>query len=198
MSALTDGACPRPRLARHFTSCKAEHLRWSERRVALIEVLDELEADILCLQEVEDYDKFWYKELSAKGYHGVYKKRNSHRKSAALKCPIDPRIPPLQPLTLCAPPSPCPFHTRSPPCPPSSHAGKLARHVPLPLTLPIPSLFPLLRYDGCATFYKADKFERIDVKDIEFDQHLPSPADMSPDFATHNIALITVFKPVGR
>jgi mRNA deadenylase 3'-5' endonuclease subunit Ccr4 len=169
-------------------------LRWSERRVALIEVLDELEADILCLQEVEDYDKFWYKELSAKGYHGVYKKRNSHRKSAALQRPIANTSSPSAPLTLGAPASPCPTHTGSPPCRRSPHVRKHTLHVPLPLTLP-PSL---LRYDGCATFYKADKFERIDVKDIEFDQHLPSPADMSPDFATHNIALITMFRPVGR
>lgn len=67
-------------LPRHFTSCKTEHLRWSERRVALLEVIDELEADILCLQEIDDYDKFWYKELSGRGYSGVYKKRNSDRK----------------------------------------------------------------------------------------------------------------------
>lgn len=65
---------------RHFTACKLEHLKWSERRAALIEVIDELDADILCLQEVEDYDKFWKKELSSRGYSGMYKKRNSDRK----------------------------------------------------------------------------------------------------------------------
>jgi mRNA deadenylase 3'-5' endonuclease subunit Ccr4 len=43
-------------------------------------VIEELDADILCLQEVQDYDKFWQNELGKRGYLGVYKKRNSERK----------------------------------------------------------------------------------------------------------------------
>lgn len=35
---------------RHFTKTKLEHLRWDVRRKALLEVIEELDADIIVLQ----------------------------------------------------------------------------------------------------------------------------------------------------
>lgn len=46
-------------------------MRWDVRRRALMEVVRELDADILCLQEVDNYQHFWVKELALLGYTGV-------------------------------------------------------------------------------------------------------------------------------
>ena len=37
-----------------------------------MEVVRELDADILCLQEVDNYPHFWVKELSLLGYTGAW------------------------------------------------------------------------------------------------------------------------------
>ena len=47
-----------------------EYLRWDVRRKALMEVVRELDADILCLQEVDNYLHFWVKEHQLLGYTG--------------------------------------------------------------------------------------------------------------------------------
>ena len=49
-----------------------EYLRWDVRRKALMEVVRELDADILCLQEVDNYSHFWVKELQHLGYTGNF------------------------------------------------------------------------------------------------------------------------------
>jgi len=49
-----------------------DYLRWDTRRKALMEVVRELDADILCLQEVDNYNHFWVKELQHLGYTGEF------------------------------------------------------------------------------------------------------------------------------
>jgi mRNA deadenylase 3'-5' endonuclease subunit Ccr4 len=118
---------------RHFSLSKPEHLRWENRKKALLELLAELDADILCLQEVDNYDKFWLRELSRFGYSGTYKQRNSDSK-----------------------------------------------------------------LDGCATFYRASKFEVVKFVGLELD-HVDSCQGLqgAPEFATHNVALLTLLAPIG-
>ena len=58
-----------------FPKCKPEYLPWSARRTALLESIEALGADILCLQEVEHFEGFWRPALRALGYRGVYKQR---------------------------------------------------------------------------------------------------------------------------
>ena len=118
---------------RHFSHSKPEHLKWENRKRALLELLAELDADILCLQEVDNYEKFWLKELSRFGYSGTYKQRNSDSK-----------------------------------------------------------------LDGCATFYRATKFEVVKFVGLELD-HVDSCQGLegAPEFATHNVALLTLIAPLG-
>ena len=111
--------------ARHFTRCHPNHLKWEVRSRALMEVIRELDADILCLQEVDKYERFWVQELGHLGYTGCYKRRNTDSKN-----------------------------------------------------------------DGCATFFKSDKFAKVSVDSIEFDE-LPDSGGRRPDFATHNVALVS-------
>jgi mRNA deadenylase 3'-5' endonuclease subunit Ccr4 len=54
----------------------AEHLKWELRCKALMEVVRELDADILCLQEVDKYEGFWVKELAYLGYTGEITRRS--------------------------------------------------------------------------------------------------------------------------
>ncbi len=59
------------------------------------------------------------------------------------------------------------------------------------------------RHDGCATFYRCGKFDKVATRTIEFDELSKDliSADVSdnvPDFATHNVALVTVLRPKGR
>ncbi len=59
------------------------------------------------------------------------------------------------------------------------------------------------RHDGCATFYRCGKFDKVATRTIEFDElskDLISTdvSDNVPDFATHNVALVTVLRPKGR
>ncbi|EKX50049.1 hypothetical protein GUITHDRAFT_85586 [Guillardia theta CCMP2712] len=119
---------------KHFTRSKAEHLRWDVRRRALVEVIHELDADIVCLQEVDNYEKFWLKEMRKLGYTGCYKQRNSPAK-----------------------------------------------------------------FDGCATFFRSTAFECMSVSSIEFDSEPDAGGGQQveghPDFATHNVALLTMLRP---
>lgn len=120
---------------KQFTKCKPEHLKWDYRKKVLIELLAELDADILCLQEVDNYDKFWERELGKAGYFGAYKQRNSHLK---------PKL------------------------------------------------------DGCATFFRASKFQLIRNVGLELD-HVDSCKGLegAPSFETHNVALLSLFAPIG-
>lgn len=52
--------------------------------------------------------------------------------------------------------------------------------------------------DGCATFYRADRFEKVHVQAIEFDEVGTLPGQPAPDFQTHNVALLTLLRPIGE
>jgi CCR4-NOT transcription complex subunit 6 len=65
---------------RFFPNCKPENLPWAARRNALLENIEALNADIVCLQEVEHFEGFWRPALRALGYRGVYKQRGAGSK----------------------------------------------------------------------------------------------------------------------
>jgi CCR4-NOT transcription complex subunit 6 len=96
-----------------------------------MEVVRELEADILCLQEVDNYHSFWSGQLKELGYTGCYKQRNADSKN-----------------------------------------------------------------DGCATFFRTDKFEKVCHDSIEFDR-VQDEGGKRPDFATHNVALLMLLRPTN-
>eukprot|EP00238_Polyblepharides_amylifera_P002246 CAMPEP_0196590506 /NCGR_PEP_ID=MMETSP1081-20130531/66825_1 /TAXON_ID=36882 /ORGANISM="Pyramimonas amylifera, Strain CCMP720" /LENGTH=346 /DNA_ID=CAMNT_0041913635 /DNA_START=106 /DNA_END=1146 /DNA_ORIENTATION=+ len=50
-------------------------LKWKNRSKSLLKVVENLEADVLLLQEVDAFEDFWEKELKERGYAGVYKQR---------------------------------------------------------------------------------------------------------------------------
>ncbi|KAL0276989.1 UNVERIFIED_CONTAM: hypothetical protein PYX00_004431 [Menopon gallinae] len=60
-----------------YSSHDHRSLRWSIRRDILLEELALLNADVLCLQEVDSYlvESFYDSFLNEKGYQGVYKRR---------------------------------------------------------------------------------------------------------------------------
>jgi len=64
----------------YFRNTDRSVLDWDERKKALISVLDALDADILCLQEVDHYHSFLLPTLRARGYDGRYKRRNGPNK----------------------------------------------------------------------------------------------------------------------
>jgi mRNA deadenylase 3'-5' endonuclease subunit Ccr4 len=97
-----------------------------------MEVVRELEADILCLQEVDNYHSFWSGQLKELGYTGKYKQRNTDTKN-----------------------------------------------------------------DGCATFFRTDKFEEVCHDSIEFDR-VQDEGGKRPDFATHNVALLVLLRPTSQ
>lgn len=52
-------------------------LRWDDRKKILMRQLDQLDADIVCLQELTDYWTFFKYEFLARGYDSVFVKRPS-------------------------------------------------------------------------------------------------------------------------
>jgi mRNA deadenylase 3'-5' endonuclease subunit Ccr4 len=63
-----------------YSHVDPEVLRWEKRKFALVEKIERLDADIICLQEVEA-DAYALFELSftAKGYAGLYAKKGAGR-----------------------------------------------------------------------------------------------------------------------
>lgn len=60
-----------------YTQCPGEILDWNYRKHNLLRELVESDAEVICLQEVEEeHYSSWYKpQLAEKGYEGVYQKR---------------------------------------------------------------------------------------------------------------------------
>ena len=113
----------------YFTQTDAEVLDWHRRKKAILDVLDGLDADVLCLQEVDHFESFLLPELRKRGYAGRFKKRNGPRKR-----------------------------------------------------------------DGCATFWREDKFRLVSEQAIELD-HAARASLAGPGYDTHNVALILVLAP---
>jgi len=64
----------------YFKLTHPSTLSWRNRKEAVLEVLDALDADILCLQEVDHFDSFLLPQMRARGYDGRFKKRNGPTK----------------------------------------------------------------------------------------------------------------------
>ena len=55
-------------------------LCWRKRKAAVLAVLDALDSDIVCLQEVDHFESFLLPQMRARGYDGRFKKRNGPTK----------------------------------------------------------------------------------------------------------------------
>ncbi|KAL8156735.1 hypothetical protein AgCh_001729 [Apium graveolens] len=51
-------------------------LKWNDRSQAILTVLRSFEADIICLQEVDEYDTFYKHKIESQGYSSVYIQRS--------------------------------------------------------------------------------------------------------------------------
>jgi mRNA deadenylase 3'-5' endonuclease subunit Ccr4 len=60
-----------------FPYCNSQVLKWRHRRVSLIKEVLSLNADILCLQEVDNYHEWWLEKMGLAGYDGVFFKKTS-------------------------------------------------------------------------------------------------------------------------
>jgi mRNA deadenylase 3'-5' endonuclease subunit Ccr4 len=60
-----------------FPYCNRQVLKWRHRRVSLIKEVLSLNADVLCLQEVDNYHEWWLEKMSLAGYDGVYLKKTT-------------------------------------------------------------------------------------------------------------------------
>nr|XP_043628127.1 carbon catabolite repressor protein 4 homolog 4 [Erigeron canadensis] len=54
-------------------------LKWKARSSIIIDVLKNLDADILCLQELDEYDKFYKEKIEQNGYSSIYIKRTGRK-----------------------------------------------------------------------------------------------------------------------
>ncbi|XP_057448796.1 carbon catabolite repressor protein 4 homolog 4 isoform X2 [Lotus japonicus] len=55
-------------------------LKWKHRSNSILEVLKGLGADFFCLQEVDEFDKFYKGSMQALGYSSIYMKRNGQKR----------------------------------------------------------------------------------------------------------------------
>ena len=55
-----------------YEYCSNKALKWSHRRANLLAEVRQLNADIMCLQELDMFDDFWSGHLRLLGYTGVY------------------------------------------------------------------------------------------------------------------------------
>lgn len=58
-----------------YQSCSGTSLRWNTRKANLTKEIAQIDADIVCLQEVSNYDSFWEKTMRQLGYLGKLKQR---------------------------------------------------------------------------------------------------------------------------
>ncbi|CAK7355913.1 unnamed protein product [Dovyalis caffra] len=55
-------------------------LRWKARSQAILTVLKNLGADFLCLQELDEYDSFYKKNIQSYGYSSIYIQRSGQKR----------------------------------------------------------------------------------------------------------------------
>jgi CCR4-NOT transcription complex subunit 6 len=60
-----------------FRYCPHEFLKWSYRAKNIVETIKKSKADVICLQEVENFEYFWEPELGVLGYAGVHCSRTN-------------------------------------------------------------------------------------------------------------------------
>ncbi|GFP81561.1 carbon catabolite repressor protein 4 homolog 4 [Phtheirospermum japonicum] len=64
----------------YFPHSPAPCLKWKARSQAVLTVLKNLEADFLCLQEVDEYDSFYKKNMESLGYASIYIQRSGKKR----------------------------------------------------------------------------------------------------------------------
>lgn len=73
-------------------------LKWARRRGALLACLDEVDADVLLLQEVDAFEEHWAPALKARGYDARYKKRTESTGAKKDGCVVAWRADKLRPV----------------------------------------------------------------------------------------------------
>ncbi|KAI3468486.1 hypothetical protein Pfo_025149 [Paulownia fortunei] len=63
-----------------FPHSPAPCLKWKARSQAILTILKSLEADFLCLQEVDEYDTFYKKNMESLGYASIYIQRSGRKR----------------------------------------------------------------------------------------------------------------------
>ncbi|XP_051151507.1 carbon catabolite repressor protein 4 homolog 4 isoform X2 [Andrographis paniculata] len=63
----------------YFPHSPSRCLRWKARSQAILNVLKGLEADFLCLQEVDEFDYFYKKNMEQLGYASIYVQRSGKK-----------------------------------------------------------------------------------------------------------------------
>ncbi|KAG8375264.1 hypothetical protein BUALT_Bualt10G0082400 [Buddleja alternifolia] len=64
----------------YFPHSPALCLKWKARSEAVLTILKSLEADFLCLQEVDEYDTFYKKKMESLGYASIYIQRSGRKR----------------------------------------------------------------------------------------------------------------------
>jgi len=60
-----------------ITYVQDQILNWANRREKLLQEVIYLNADVICLQDVDNYDEFWQPHLNSAGYDSLFKARTS-------------------------------------------------------------------------------------------------------------------------
>ncbi|KAL7159708.1 hypothetical protein ABFS83_01G045800 [Erythranthe nasuta] len=64
----------------YFPHSPPPSLKWKARSQAVLTVLKSLEADFLCLQEVDEYDTFYKKNMESLGYASIHVQRGGRKR----------------------------------------------------------------------------------------------------------------------
>lgn len=62
---------------RHFTFSRPEFLDWNLRRERILRTVLDVDADVVCLEELDDYWTFFGPVMRKHGFESVYGKRSS-------------------------------------------------------------------------------------------------------------------------
>ncbi|KAJ4837270.1 Carbon catabolite repressor protein 4 4 [Turnera subulata] len=63
-----------------FPHSPSPSLKWKARSRAILTVLKNLEADILCLQELDEYNSFYKNSIESSGYSSIYIQRSGQKR----------------------------------------------------------------------------------------------------------------------
>nr|XP_029123569.1 carbon catabolite repressor protein 4 homolog 1 isoform X2 [Elaeis guineensis] len=160
-----------------YSYCPSWALSWPYRRQNLLREIIGYHADILCLQEVQSdhFEEFFAPELDKHGYQALYKKKTSEVKFHMLSCFWNFNF----------------------------HCFQLVNMVNYRWLVQVYSGNPNA-VDGCATFFRRDKFSHVKKYEVEFNKAAQSLTDavIQPNqkkvalsrLIKDNIALIVVLE----
>ncbi|XP_043695021.1 carbon catabolite repressor protein 4 homolog 4 isoform X2 [Telopea speciosissima] len=64
----------------YFPHSPSPCLKWKARSQAILTVLKSLDADFLCIQELDEYDSFYEQNMKSLGYSGIYVQRSGQKR----------------------------------------------------------------------------------------------------------------------